>query len=102
MRQDIEEFHRRGAQVVAIAPETREDVLRFTRESPFPFLLLPDTGHTTFDSYDVVSRLMSLGQRPAVFIVDRQGQVVFDSIGAQQWQIPTNRDVLAKLDALAG
>jgi peroxiredoxin len=102
LRQDIEEFKRRGAQVVAIAPESRDDVIRFTRDNPFPFPLLPDDGHATFDAYDVVSRLMSLGQRPAVFIVDQQGQVVFDSIGSQQWQIPTNHDVLAKLDALAG
>jgi peroxiredoxin Q/BCP len=100
LRQDIEEFRRRGAQVVAIAPEGAEDVARFTRDNPFPFPLLPDTSHTTFDAYDVVSRLMSLGQRPAVFIVDRTGQVVFDSIGSQQWQIPTNQAVLARLDAL--
>lgn len=101
MRQDIEEFRSRGAQVVAIAPESADDVVRFTRDNPFPFPLLPDTGHTTFDAYDVVSRLASLGQRPAVFIVDQQGKVAYDSIGSQQWQIPTNEEVLAKLDSLA-
>jgi peroxiredoxin Q/BCP len=101
LRQDIEEFRQRGAQVVAIAPERAEDVVRFTRENPFPFPLLPDESHATFDAYDVVSRMASLGQRPAVFIVDRRGQVVFDSVGTQQWQIPGNRDVLARLDALA-
>ncbi len=74
---------------------------RFTRENPFPFPLLPDTGHATFDAYDVADRLMSLGQRPAVFIIDKEGRVAFDSVGSQQWQIPTNRDVLAKLDELA-
>jgi peroxiredoxin len=100
LRQDIEEFRRRGAQVVAIAPESPEDVARFTRDNPFPFPLLPDASHATFDAYDVVSRLTSLGQRPAVFVVDRAGQVVFDSIGSQQWQIPTNQAVLARLDAL--
>ncbi len=101
MRQDIEEFRRRGAQVVAIAPERADDVVRFTRDNPFPFPLLPDEGHATFDDYDVVSRLLSLGQRPAVFVIDTQGRVVFDSVGSQQWQIPTNREVFAKLDELA-
>jgi peroxiredoxin len=100
LRQDIEEFRSRGAQVVAIAPEQAEDVIKFTRENPFPFPLLPDPSHATFDAYDVASRLMSLGQRPAVFIVDRGGQVVYDSIGSQQWQIPSNRDVLARLEGL--
>jgi len=49
-----------------------------------------------FDAYDVASRLSSLGQRPAVFVVDRQGIVRFDSIGTQQWQIPSNDTVLAE------
>ena len=52
-----------------------------------------------FDAYDVVSRLMSLGQRPAVFVVDRDGTVRFDSIGTQQWEIPSNDAVLAAVAA---
>jgi len=42
----------------------------------------------------VVNKLSSLGQRPAVFVVDRTGIVRFDSIGKQQWQIASNADVL--------
>jgi hypothetical protein len=43
---------------------------------------------------------MSLGQRPAVFVVDRDGTVRFDSIGTQQWEIPTNDAVLEVLASL--
>jgi peroxiredoxin len=100
LRQDIEEFRGRAAQVVAIAPEGPEDIVRFTRDNTYPFLLLADPTHECFDAYDVVSRMSSLGQRPAVFVVDRERRVVYDSIGAQQWQIPANREVLGILDAL--
>jgi hypothetical protein len=48
----------------------------------------------------VANTLMSLGQRPAVFIVDREGIVRFDAIGTQQWQIASNDDVLAALASL--
>jgi hypothetical protein len=48
----------------------------------------------------VLNKLVSLGQRPAVFVVDRNGIVRFDSIGTQQWQIPTNDNVLAVLSSL--
>ena len=64
------------------------------RDNPYPFPLLADSDHTVFDRYDVVSTMMSLGQRPALFVIDRDGIVRFDSIGTQQWQIPTNDNVL--------
>ena len=44
--------------------------------------------------------MASLGQRPAVFVVDREGTVRFDSIGSQQWQIPSNDTVLKVLASL--
>jgi hypothetical protein len=44
--------------------------------------------------------LASLGQRPAVFVVDQTGAVRFDSIGTQQWQIPSNDNVLLVLSSL--
>jgi peroxiredoxin Q/BCP len=100
LREDIERFHHAGASVVAIAPDTAEGVARFVRDDDYPFPLLPDADHTVFDSYDVVSKLMSLGQRPAVFVVDRDGIVRFDSIGTQQWEIPSNDNVLAVLSSL--
>ena len=59
-----------------------------------------DGGTVVFDAYDVVSTMMSLGQRPALFVVDRSGTVRFDSIGTQQWQIPSNDNVLTVLSSL--
>ena len=94
MREDIERFTGAGLKVVAVAPDTAEGVARFVRDRDFPFPLLADSDHSVFDAYDVVSRMASLGQRPAVFVVDRDGIVRFDSIGTQQWQIPSNDTVL--------
>jgi peroxiredoxin len=100
LRDDIDRFTRAGAQVVAIAPDTPEGVARFVRDSAYPFPLLADSTHEVFDAYDVASQLMSLGQRPGLFVIDREGTVRFDSIGTQQWQIPTNDNVLAVVSSL--
>jgi peroxiredoxin len=100
LRADIERFTAAGARVVAIAPDTADGVARFVRDNAYPFSLLPDETHEVFDAYDVVSRMTSLGQRPAVFVVDGDGTVRFDSIGRQQWEIPTNDAVLAVLASL--
>ena len=85
---------------MAVAPDTADGVAKFVERTDYPFSLLADTDHVVFDAYDVVSRLMSLGQRPALFVVDQEGVVRFDSIGTQQWQIPSNDNVLAVLSSL--
>jgi peroxiredoxin len=53
-----------------------------------------------FDAYDVISKAMSLGQRPAVFVIDANGVVQYDHVGTQQWQIPSDADVLGLLEQL--
>ena len=101
MREDIDRFTEAGARVLAIAPDTLDGVEKFVRGNEYPFSLLADTDHAVFDAYDVVSTMMSLGQRPALFVVDQEGVVRFDSIGTQQWQIPTNDNVLEVLAHLS-
>jgi len=100
LRADIDRFKRAGAQVIAIAPDDAQGVARFTRDNDYPFPLLADGNHAVFDAFDVINRLSSLGQRPAVFVIDQFGVVRFDSIGTQQWQIPTNDNVLAIVSSL--
>lgn len=102
MREDIDRFTELGARVVAIAPEGQSALPRYAARGPFPFPIVGDVDHRTFDAYDVASRALSLGQRPAVFVVDRDGIVRFDSVGTQQWQIPTNDAVLDVLRELRG
>jgi len=100
LRDDHTRFTERGASVVAIAPEGVAAVRKYVAQHPVPYTILSDADHTSFDAYDVASRALSLGQRPALFVIDRSGIVQFDSVGTQQWQIPTNEQVLSKLAAL--
>lgn len=87
--------------MVAIAPEDTDAVARFVETSDSPFPILADPDHTVFDAYDVANKFTSLGQRPAVFVVDTSGIVRFDSVGTQQWQIPDNDAVLAVVSGLS-
>jgi thioredoxin-dependent peroxiredoxin len=100
LRDDHAKFTEAGATVVAIAPEPIAAVERYVSRHPVPYAILSDADHAVFDAYDVASRAMSLGQRPALFVIDRDGIVRFDSVGTQQWQIPTNQQVLAVLATL--
>jgi peroxiredoxin len=100
LRQDHQKFVDRGAQVVAIGPHTADEVAAHLRENPTPFPLLPDPDGAVFAAYDVPSRLISLGQQPATFVIDRTGVIRFDAVGAQQWNIPSNATVLEVLDRI--
>ncbi len=100
MRDDYERFQRLNAEVLAVSAEPAAASERYLRAHPLPFPTLIDDEHQVFDAYDATSRLLSLGQRPALFIVDAGGVVRFDEVGAQQWNIPSNQQVLSILETL--
>jgi peroxiredoxin len=85
---------------MTIAPDTLENARHYFRKEDFPFLGLVDETHAVFDLYDVQDRLTSLGQRPALFIIDTEGIIRYAFLGTQQWQIPSNSEVLIALEAL--
>ncbi len=101
MRDDYERFTALGAEVLAISAESPARSEAYLRSHPLPFPTLVDEDHATFDAYDVSSRLMSLGQRPALFVVDADGVVRFEEIGAQQYNIPPDDKVLGVLESLS-
>lgn len=100
MRDDYERYSDLGAEILAISAEPAASSEAYLRSHPLPFPTLIDEEHTVFDAYDATSRLLSLGQRPALFVVDTGGIIRFEEVGAQQWNIPSNRTVLGVLASL--
>ncbi len=102
MRDDYSAFRARGAEIVCVAPHSLTETSRLAAELRLPFPVLADPGHRVFDAYGVHRRLLSLGQRPAVYVVDHNGRIRYAHVGRQQWEIPPSSRVLAVLDSLAG
>lgn len=84
-----------GAEVLAIAPAGLEKTASFARAHGVPFPCLADPDRQAYASYEVESTVASLGQRPALFVVDRDGVVRYAHIGWQQWEIPRIDEVVA-------
>lgn len=101
MRDEFDAFQTRGAQVVCVAPHGVDDAREIKERDTLPFTVLADEDRAVFRAYDVASTMLSLGQRPAVFVVDAQGDVRFAYVGSQQWDIPKNAQVLECLDTLS-
>lgn len=100
MRQHYDAFHRRDAEIVAVAADTLGNARAYFQKHRLPFPCLVDNDHTVYDMYNVQSRVISLGQRPGLFIIDKEGIVRYVHVGSQQWDIPSVADVLARLDAI--
>ena len=100
MRERYEEFKQRGAEILAIAPDTIENARNYFEKNDVPFPCLPDPDRSVFRQYDVKSAMVSLGQRPGLFIIDKEGVVRHAYLGWQQWEIPTVDETLAQIDGL--
>ena len=85
---------------MAIAPHSVDELTDHLTKNSYPFTLVADESGAVFDAYDVTSRMMSLGQQPACFIVDTEGIVRFDAIGAQQWDLVGPKELIKRLTAL--
>jgi peroxiredoxin Q/BCP len=100
LRDRFGEFQERNATVLAIAPDSVEAAKTYFEINEIPFPCLPDPDRKVFRQYDVKSAMVSLGQRPGLFIVDRQGKIAYAYLGFQQWEIPSIDEALQELDAL--
>lgn len=94
MTEQYSDFQAAGAEVIALVKDTEERARAYFAEHGIPFPCLVDPEHHVYDQYEVRSKLLSLGQRPALFVIDRQGIVRYAYLGWQQWEIPTNEEVL--------
>lgn len=102
LRQDHDEFVRRGAQVIVIGPEDASAFAHYWEENDLPFLGLPDPGHSVLKLYGQEVKLFRLGRMPAQIVVDKAGVARFIHYGHSMEDIPPNDEILELLDSLEG
>lgn len=85
---------------MVIAPDTMENARSYFASNQLPFPGLVDNELTVYQQFDVQSKALSLGQRPGLFLIDKQGITRFTYLGTQQWQIPANTLILDRLSDL--
>ena len=94
MSDQYQEFRSAGAEVLAVANATFEQAGRRVRGLKLPFPCMVDPEHTVFDLYQVESEILSMGQRPGLYVIDREGVVKYAQVGWQQWEIPGITEIL--------
>ena len=102
LRQDYQEFVKRGAKVVVVGPENADAFAAYFSKHDLPFIGLPDPKSSVLKLYGQEVNLFKLGRMPAQVIVDKAGIARFVHYGHSMSDIPENAEVLALLDELNG
>jgi peroxiredoxin Q/BCP len=100
LRQDYTQFTALGAEIVAIGPDGPNAFRRYWSENDIPFPGCPDIGSKIATRYYQEVSLFKFGRMPAIFIIDRQGQVRYAHYGDSMSDIPANSTVLSILTQL--
>jgi peroxiredoxin len=100
LRQDYQEFVKRGAEVVVVGPDDLESFKAYWSKEQLPFVGLPDPKHRVANMYGQQVKWLKMGRMPALVVVDRQGRVHYRHYGSAMSDIPPDKHVLALLDEL--
>jgi len=100
LRQDYQEFVKRGAALVVIGPDGPRAFKRYWAENEMPFTGLADVGSVVADMYDQEVNLIKLGRMPALFVIDKAGLIRYQHYGKSMSDIPANNVVFQVVDQL--
>ena len=100
MRDEYSQFTNRGADVLAVGPDSATAFRIYWSSQKIPFVGLPDPGHAVAARYKQEVNLFKLGRMPLVMVVDSHGMIRFAHYGASMSDIPTNEELLDVIDQL--
>lgn len=90
MKKDFRKFQDAGVQIVVIAPHRAEKVKGYWEKEDLPFAGIPDPDGILGNRYGQEWNLLKLGRMPALFVVDRKGDLAFARYAKNMADIPEN------------
>jgi peroxiredoxin len=83
--QSIEELRSLGCEVVLIASQPLEPILRFSRQEKLPFKILADADRAVTRQYGIYQVVGLMGvnvARPAAFLLNEEGRILYQYVGS--------------------
>jgi peroxiredoxin Q/BCP len=100
IRNDYEKFKSRGAEILAIGPNTEAAFQQYWQKENIPYVGLPDPDHRVAVKYRQEVSLFKLGRMPLMCVVDQEGRIRYVHYGASMADIPENETLLNVIDQL--
>ena len=98
MKQDYNKFVTKNASVVVVTPHDIEKTSKYFSKNNLPFYGIPDPDHKVANLYKQQWKLTKLGLMPALFVIDRAGEIVFSYYSKNMKDIPANDVVIGVLE----
>jgi len=98
MKEDFQEFAARNTTIVVVAPHTSEKVSEYWKKEKLPMIGVPDENGKLANLYGQEWKLLRLGRMPALFVIDRKGNLAYAHFSKNMSDIPGNHEVLKVLD----
>lgn len=100
MSKNYAAFQQRGAEILAVGPNTEAAFQQYWAKEKIPFIGVPDPEHRIAVMYRQEVNLFKLGRMPLICVVDKDGRIRYAHYGASMSDIPENQVLLGVLDEL--
>lgn len=100
MRDSYAEFIKRGAEIVAVGPDSVNSFRRYWSNESLPYIGLPDPEKKVSRVYKQEINVFKLGRMPLNAIVDLEGRIRYIHYGSDMTDIPDNETFLSVIDSL--
>jgi len=100
LRDGYVQFTSRGAEILAVGPDSLPVFQQYWRKERIPFTGLPDPEHRVARTYRQEVKLFKLGRMPLNCVIDAKGYVRFAHYGRSMSDIPSNEELLHVIDEL--
>ena len=100
MRDEYLEFAARGAEILAVSPNSEDEIRKYWERENIPYIGLPNPTHEVALLYRQEVNLFKLGRMPLVCVVDRRGYIRYAHYAASMSDIPSNQTLFNVIDQL--
>jgi peroxiredoxin Q/BCP len=94
------DFTARGAEIVAVGPDSLSSFHQYWEKEKLPFIGLPDPDKSVSKLYRQEINLFKLGRMPLNCVVDISGRIRYIHYGSSMSDIPDNETFLNVIDEL--
>jgi peroxiredoxin Q/BCP len=100
LRQDYEGFTSRNTEIIVLGPDGPNAFKRYWEEEKLPFIGCADIRSVIASRYQQEVNWFKLGRMPALFVINKEGKIVYQQYGTSMADIPPNDEVFRVLDGL--
>jgi len=100
MRDHYSEFTGRGAEIIAVGPDSVTLFQQYWAKENLPFIGLPDPDKSVSKLYRQEINLFKLGRMPLNCVVDISGRIRYIHYSSSMSDIPDNETFLRVIDEL--